>query len=580
MNPSFQLLRRVLRKGKPYIPVFLLLGGVGLVKVPLELYALLLSRKLIDQGFLQQSWDTIKQTLLFFILVFILRSLISYGTNLISTGVQLRMNKDFQSELFSHIIHLPMRFFTKEPTGQLMSRVLDDANRFSTIFNQLFSRAIFDPLKLLVLFSLIAYFNLHLCTLMVISALISFLVIRWTGRKFHLYSKKIQKKTAALYSFVQQILSNMELIKAKTTEKSTAANFHDRTDQLVQLMLKPLRTSLFEQPLLEFFAYLALGTVFIYGSWMISKDLLTLGTLTAFLGATYLFFNTLNSLGRTYGLLRETLARMEILFSILDSPPESSADSSCQCHKIPSPISSVEFDHVSFGYTPSTPALKYVSFQVPHGCTFGIMGQSGSGKTTLVRLLSRFYEPDEGEIKLNGQSIHHFDLTSLRSSIGIVFQENLILNDTIKNNIAYGMDQISMEKIIEAAEISLSHDFIQSLPHQYETIVGEAGRCLSGGERQRLSIARAMIADPEILILDEGTSFLEVEQETAILQKIREARKGRITIIISHRLSAMRTADKILTLDNGRLLEIECEALEGIGKDRWKGLYDRIGTHH
>ena len=562
MNNTLYILKRILKDGKSYIPTFLLLGGIGLVMVPIEFYGLLLSRKLIDKGFLLQNWDTIKDILFVLIVLFMLRSLIRYGTSLFSSKIQFRINQKFQDNLFSHILHLPMRFFTQEPTGQLMSRVLDDATRFSSIFSLLFGPALLNPLKFTALLAFLTYINVRLCLLMVISTVFSFLVIQWVGKRMRIVSKEIQKKNATIYSFVGQTLPNIELVKSKTTEKQTSLDFRLLIEELIQLSLRMLKVRLISSPVLEFLKYLALGGVFVYGSWMISKDVLTVGTLTTFLGATYLFFNTLDALGRTYGSLRENLARMEIIYGIWDTSPERRKKISGD--KIPSSIESVEFKNVIFGYNPSTPVIKDISFFVSRGEFLGITGQSGSGKTTLARLLLRFYEPDSGEIRVSGQPFNQSDIDSLRSSIGIVFQENLILNNTIKNNIAYGSDGIPMERIIKAAKISHAHDFIKAFPDEYETVVGEGGKSLSGGERQRIAIARTIITDPEILILDEATSFLEVEQEQAILNGIKEKRRGKITLIISHRLSAIRIAERILTLDNGRILETDLQSLAGI----------------
>jgi ABC-type multidrug transport system fused ATPase/permease subunit len=559
VNKSFQLLKRILKNGKSYIPSFLLLGGIGLVLLPLELYGLMLSRKLIDKGLLLHDWDVIQHILLILAGLFVIRSFASYGTAVFSTKLQLRVNQKFQDHLFSHVMHLPMRYLARQSTGQLMSRVLDDGTRFAAFFDLLFGRAVLEPLKLLVLMALLAYFNVRLSAIMFSATIASFIVIYLMGNKLHLVSKEIQKKNASLYGFVEQMLSNVELVKSKVAEKKTARNFREQLDNLIHLLLNSLKISLVARPILQILKYLTLGTVFFYGGWLISSNSLTIGTLTIFLGATYLFFNTLDSIGQTYGLLRENLARMEIIYSIFDSPTER-YEITAQV-KIPPSINMVEFNNVTFGYNASIPVLKDVSFGIAAGGVFGITGQSGSGKTTLIRLLVRFYEQDKGTIRLNDQSIQQFDLTALRACIGIVFQENLILNDTLRNNIAYGSLSLSDVQIIRSAKLSGAHDFIKLLPRRYETVVGEGGRLLSGGERQRLSIARAIVTAPEILILDEGTSYLEVEQESMILQNIKEQRINKITIVVSHRLSAMKIADRILTIDNGRVVETDFQAL-------------------
>jgi ABC-type multidrug transport system fused ATPase/permease subunit len=354
-------------------------------------------------------------------------------------------------------------------------------------------------------------------------------------------------------------------VKSKTVEKKIALDFRHLLDGLIERSVRMLKVSLIAQPILQILKYLTLGAIFIYGSWMLSNNHFSFGNLTVFLGTTYLFFNTLNALGNTYGRLRENLARMEVVYSILDNPPENYERKTATT--VPLIISSFEFRDVSFGYNASHPVLKKISIIVSRGEILGITGQSGSGKTTLIRLLVRFYEPDGGEIWINNRSIDQVDLMGLRSATGIVFQENLILNDTIKKNIAFGHNDIPLKRIMQAAMDAHAHDFIKRLPQQYDTVVGERGKLLSGGERQRLAIARALISNPDILILDEGTSFLEMEQEQAVLTTIKKIRKDKITVIISHRLSAIRMAERVVMIDNGRILETGLPSMAEFGLD-------------
>ncbi|MBN1848228.1 MAG: ABC transporter ATP-binding protein [Deltaproteobacteria bacterium] len=554
MTATIHLFKRILKDGKAYIPIFSFLGGIGLLLIPVEFYALLLSRKLIDRGFLLQNWDAIKDILFLLMILFLVRTIIHYGAMVLSTKVQLRINQTFQNRLFSYILYLPLRFFIKEPTGQLMSRILDDANRFSNILSMIFGPAIIDPIKLVALLSFLIYINGRLCVVMILSTLLSLWIIDRVGKKLRAISKKIQQKNAGIYAYVEQIFSNIELVKSKAAEKQTQHHFNRLIDEMIDLSMDALKVTLYAQPALQVLKYFTLGGVFIYGSWMISDQIITIGTMTIFLGGTYLFFNTLNSLANNYGSLRESLARMEILYEIMDSQPENASPSTVI--KPLTNLANIEFRDVHFAYEPSHPVLRGVSFLVRQGEVLGITGQSGSGKTTLVRLLLRFYRPDSGTIHLAGQSLEQIELPSLRHSVGIAFQENLMLNNTIRENIAYGDEDLSLDSIIQAANTARAHSFIERLPHQYESLVGERGTSLSGGERQRLAIARAIITNPEILILDEATSFLEVEQEEVILKGIKKIRRNKITIIISHRLSAMEMADCILTLDNGRVLDI------------------------
>lgn len=558
-NQTYRLLVRILKEGRAHIPSFAFLGGLGLVMVPVELYALLLTRKMIDQGFLLQNWNLSRNIVFVLVLLFVIRSIISYVSQLFSARLQLRINQKFQDRIFFHLLRLPMHNLTQQPTGRLMSRIIDDGTLFSTIFGQAFGKAIQEPVKVIVLVGLLIYFNFRLWAVLLISTILSFMVIHWLGKKLHVISRQIQNKDAAIYSYLEQMLTSMELIKSRATEYQTAFGFRQHLDEFIQLSLRIHKITLIARPILQVLKYLAIGAVLLYGSWMISDNVLTVGTLTTFLGATYLFFNAVSATGNLYGSLRANLARMEAVYSILDAPTEDNAVN----YETPKPLAveKLAFDSVMFGYDPAVPVLKGVSFSINAGTVFGITGQSGSGKTTLLRLLVRFYDPDSGDVRLNDQSIQNIGLTDLRSSIGIVFQENFILDDTIWNNIVYGKTDISDSQVKFASEMAGAHNFIMSLPDHYHTVVGERGKRLSGGQRQRLAIARAMAADPAILILDEGTSFLEITQESAILQNLKGLRREKITIVVSHRLSAMKKADRIITLDNGRILETDFQAL-------------------
>ena len=521
--------------------------------MPAELWALVLSRKLIDAGFMARDWDTIRPLLMALVLLFVLRSVLGYAAAAWSMRLQLQVNQRFQRELFSHLLRLPMADLSRQTAGRLMSRVLDDGTRFAAVFQQVFGRAAIEPVKAAVFLLLLAYFDVRLCALMLVIAVASLVVIRWMGLQLNLLSKQIQEKDADLYAYVEQTLFNVELVKSKAAEELSARQFDRRLDELITLSLRIQRVMLAVNPILQLLKYAALGSVLVGGGWMIGRSAMTVGTLTTFMGATYLLFNSLQSIAGTYGNLRENLARLEVLYALRDRPAEP-ADPTTQA--MPPPVlETIEFRNVSFGYRRSAPVLQNVSFEIRKGEIFAITGQSGSGKTTLIRLLVRLYDPDQGMILLNGRSHRDFDLRSLRKLVGIVFQENLIVNDTVGSNIAFGNPHLSANRIQRAARICGAEEFIHRLPRRYDTVVGESGRQLSGGQRQRLAIARAVVSDPAVLVLDEGTSFLEVEQEARVLQMLKTHRKDKITIFVSHRPTVMDVADRVMVIDNGRVVD-------------------------
>ena len=527
--------------------------------VPVELYGLLLTRKVIDQGFLAQNWDLTRNIVILLVLLFGARSAISYISTLFSARLQLRINQRYQDRIFSHLLRMPMPALVGQPTGRLMSRILYDGTLFSAIFDQAFGKAIQQPIKVIALTGALIYFNFRLWALLLFSTVLSVMVIHWLGIKLHAISKQIQNKDADIYSYLEQRLTNIELIKSYTTELQTASDFRGHLDEFIQLSLRIQKITLVSRPILQTLKYLGIGAVLIYGSWMVSDGVLTVGTLTTFLGTAYLFFNTVFSVGNLYGSLRTNLARMEAVYAILDTQVETNTIETVPSK--PLVVKKLTFDNVFFGYNPTVPVLKGVSLNIEAGTVFGITGQSGSGKTTLLRLLVRFYDPYSGDVLFDDQPIRNIELIELRSSIGIVFQEDFILDDTIRNNVAFGKADLSEKQVLFASQMAGAHSFIMSLPNQYQTVVGERGKRLSGGQRQRLAIARAIAADPAILILDESTSFLELTQESAVLQNLKNYRQDKITIVISHRLSAMKHADRIVTLDNGRILETDYQTL-------------------
>jgi ABC-type multidrug transport system fused ATPase/permease subunit len=519
---------------------------------PVELYALLLSRRLIDEGFVPREWTVVRSLLLTLFVLFVFRSVLIYATALFSAKFQLRINRNFQGRLFAHLLRLPMRVLARNPVGRMMSRVLDDGTRLAAVYEQLFGSLVVEPVKLAAFTLLLIALSWELFGILLISTIVSAGVMHWVGNRLGRISKEIQRKDSAMFCFVEEMFSNVELVKSKSSEERSAGEFRRILDQFIMLSLRMHRLTLLSRPVLQLLKFSSLGAVLFSGSWMVADGHISLGTLTMFLGTSLLFFSILTGIANTYGRLRENLARLEAVYELLDTVPE--PISSFRSTPSAVPIQSIEYRNVEFHYPDSPPVLKGVSLRIEPGALVGIVGQSGSGKSTLIRLLLRFYEPEAGTVLVNGQSIDRIDPASLRVSIGVVLQENLMLNDTVRNNITFGFPSVAERQFLDAAVLSGVHDLIRNLSDGYDTEVGEQGRRLSGGQRQRLAIARAILTMPPVLVLDEATSYLEMDQEAEILRRIKEKRKDRITILITHRPSAVRFADRVVMLDNGRLV--------------------------
>jgi ATP-binding cassette subfamily B protein len=344
------------------------------------------------------------------------------------------------------------------------------------------------------------------------------------------------------------------VVKSFTQEDRESVRVRERSGALFYQELAAVKLWVTFFPALGLMT--GIGSLFIYGygGRLAILDMTTIGTLVMFTQLMWQFYMPVQMLGEMNHRVQHALTAAERVFEVLDTKPEiPEAEGSVKLDRI---AGSVEFRHVSFSYEPGKPVLHDVSFVVEPGDVVGLVGPSGAGKSTLVQLLSRFYEVEEGEVLIDGHDLRQLSLRSLRQQIGVVLQEPFLFHGTVADNIAYGVPDATTKEIIAAAKAANSHDFIVNLPHGYDTMVGERGQLLSGGERQRVSIARAVLKDPRILILDEATSSVDTETEMLIQQALERLVRNRTTFAIAHRLSTLRRATKIIVLEHGKVEEI------------------------
>jgi ATP-binding cassette, subfamily B, bacterial MsbA len=499
----------------------------------------------------------------------ILKNLLIWVSSQLGASLQEYVTRDLRNALYSHLQRLPLPFFTRTKTGQLLARVLNDTQQTKAVITESVTRSIQSAA--MVITSIVTLFliswRLALLTLIVAPLLIGLLqpVLR-SLRRGH---RKLSNQFGDMTSVVQEAVSGIRLVKSFGGEDYEFKRFREASDRYARGMMRVTRLSQLAIPITE-----TVGTgVAIIVLWFGAREVLVSGsidapTLLAFLALTLRILQPLKQLSQVPTVAAQSLAAAERVFEVLDAESEYARDKGTML--VTGLSRQIEFDRVTFAYD-QAPVLENVSFTARRGDVTAIVGASGAGKTTLVDLIPRFYEPTHGSILLDNVDVREISLRSLRSLTGIVSQDTVVFNDTVRNNLAYGAGgRFSDEQIVAATKAANAHDFISQLPNGYDTVLGERGTRLSGGQRQRIAIARALLIDPPILILDEATSALDTESERLVQEAIDRLLKGRTVFVIAHRLSTVAHATQILVLDRGRLVE------QGTHED----LLARRGTYH
>ena len=550
-----KLMKRLAELARPYwgklgVIMLLLIGGVVVDLLPPYLTRILIDDVLkVGTGSTNQA--LLPWVVLGLLVVQLARVFITITTNWTTINVSARFTSGIRDQLFAHLKKLSVDYFDKNQAGRLMTRINQDTEELQGIVSQMTTFVLNILLVFgigVVLFTMAPSLGLYVLipTPFVLAA--AFFYYRYMQPHFRRFWVARWRLNAMLNTF----LSGVRVVKAFAQEEQEQSRYHNRNQALLDSRLQvDLAWSKFF-PLVSF-AFSAGGLIIWYaGGRAVLGDRITLGTLMAFLSYLGMFYGPLSNLTHLSQALNRFLTISQRTFEMLDEEPEKTPDQPVQRERVGGRI---EFDQVSFGYDPYFPVLRDISFSVEPGEMIGIVGHSGAGKTTLVNLLCRFYDVTRGAIRIDGVDIRDLSMDEIRHQIGIVLQTPFLFYGTLAENIAYGKPGVGREEILRVAKAANAHDFITRLPEGYDTIVGEGGAGLSGGERQRISIARAILHNPRILILDEATSSVDTDTERQIQEALNELVKGRTTIAIAHRLSTLYNADRILVINRGRLEE-------------------------
>jgi subfamily B ATP-binding cassette protein MsbA len=488
--------------------------------------------------------------------VFFLKNLFGYVQSYMMTYVEYSSMNDLRNEAYKHLHKLPISFFKKERVGNLISRFINDVSKIQDSISATFSSLIKEPLTIIVFLIIALSISWQLTLFAAVILPVSMLAIMWIGLKVRKQSTFVQRKIADITSVLQETISGVKVVKAFGMEPYENKKFVKETKSYLKTVLKIVRIREIASPVTEMISIIVGAIIIYYGGTLVLKSTtLSASLFMGFLLAIFQMMKPIKDLSTVNNRIQEAGAAAERIFEILDTVPD--IQDSKNAKELVDFKKTISFKNVSFKYEDSEDwVLNNLNFEVFKGNIIALVGPSGGGKSTLADLIPRFYDPVEGSILIDGEDIKNYTIESLRKKMGIVTQETFLFNSSIKDNIAYGLENYPLEKVIDAAKAANAHDFILQSPEGYETIIGERGIKLSGGQRQRLTIARAILKNPDIMIFDEATSSLDSESEILVQEAIERMMKNRTTFVIAHRLSTIRNATRIVVIDRGEIVQI------------------------
>jgi subfamily B ATP-binding cassette protein MsbA len=512
-----------------------------------------LVKPVLDEIFFKQDLAMLKWIPLAIIGIFIVKGVFDYGQAFLMSYVGQKIIADLREKIYNHIQSLSLSFFTKNPTGTLMSRIMNDVGMVQGAVTDAVTGLLKDVFTLIGLVAVIFYRDWKLALIaMVVFPLAVYPIVKF-GRKLRSYSTRSQTSMAELSTILLETITGTRIVKAFNMEDYERKRFAKENRRLFGIQVKSVRVRAISHPLMEFLGGVGIACIVFYGGYNVIQGTATPGTFFSFLAALLMLYEPVKRLSGVNNTVQQGLAAAARIFEVLDTVPE--VQDKPGARTLPAVSRGVEYQGVSFKYEEDW-VLKNINLRIPAGEMVAFVGASGGGKTTLVNLLPRFYDVTEGRISIDGVDIRDYRVESLRAMIGIVTQQTILFNETVRDNIAYGKVGQPLEEVEKAAQAAFADGFIRNLPRGYNTVIGEQGVKLSGGERQRISIARAILKNAPILILDEATSSLDSESEVEVQKALEYLMEGRTTLVIAHRLSTIRKANRIVVISSGEIVEV------------------------
>ncbi|HUW11853.1 MAG TPA: ABC transporter ATP-binding protein [Anaerolineae bacterium] len=548
------ILKRLFRFLAPYWKTLLVSGALLLGVAALQLVPPLFQRAIVDGVIGERDLSRLTILVVALVGVYALQQLIDAGDLYLRHAVGQRFIFDLRVHLYAYLQRLSLSFFERTSTGELMSRVTNDVNALESFVTHGAALTVVDLLRLLGAAGVLFWLDWRLALAVLAPLPVIAIALRYFNSRIRPIYRQVRNRLGDINARLQDSLSGIRVIQAFGGEERELERFADESERYLQARVRGIRYWATFFPSMRFMA--SLGTVIVLGvgAPMVVRGQLTLGTLVAFLSYITSFYQPIHRLTEVDNVLQEAIAAGERIFELLDTT------SDVTDHPAATELGDIRghiaFEHVSFRYGTGEEVLQDVSFEIKPGAMVALVGPSGAGKTSIANLISRFYDPVRGRVVVDGTDLRDVTLASLRRHVAIVLQDTFLFNTSVRENLIFGRSDASDDELIAAAKAAHAHEFIETLPQGYETEIGERGVKLSGGQKQRLALARAILVNPRILILDEATSSVDAEAEYLIQQALESVLKGRTSLVIAHRLSTIRNADKIIALEDGRIDEV------------------------
>lgn len=564
------VLRRLLKYVRPYWRVLVGVSLLLLLRTGLNLLPPLVQKRVVDQVITERDLSILLLMIATLIGIHALSQAVNFGDMYLRHVVGERFIFDLRVQIYDHLQRLSLAFYEDTSTGELMSRVTNDVNALEQFVTHGVALTTVDLLRLLGASAVLLVLNWRL-------ALIALIPLPFIAGGLWVFNhrarpvyRRVRDRLGDINASLQDKLAGVQVVQAFEREEAELRHFREVSRGYLQERVEAIRTWSIFFPALHFASALGGALVLGFGARMVVNEQLTLGTLVAFLSYVVSFYEPVRRLTEVDNTFQQAIAAGERIFELLDT--ESQIQDAPDALTLDEIAGYVTFDHVHFRYGDGDKVLEDVAFHIAPGETVALVGPSGAGKTSIANLLCRFYDPDDGRVLVDNHDLRDVEVQSLRQHIAVVLQDTFLFNTSVRDNLRYGNPDASEEEMVNAAKAAYAHEFIQELPDGYDTGIGERGVKLSGGQKQRLALARAILADPRILILDEATSSVDAEAEHLIQRALEKVLAGRTALVIAHRLSTIRDADKIIALEDGHIREVGSHA-DLLARD---GLYSQL----